>query len=162
MIDSLSTPIGRLFFLAGEEGLVALGFDEALLAVQDAGAAAGSRAAGHLKQAAEQLAEYFAGRLQRFDLPLDFSALSPFQKLVYGELVKIPYGETRTYAELAARIGRPRAYRAVGRANATNPFTVVVPCHRLVGAGGDLRGYGGGLHRKEWLLAHESAGSRLE
>lgn len=118
----------------------------------------GDRRAGPFPfPAARQLSEYFAGKRKTFDLPLDWSALRPFQRSVLELVAAIPYGETRTYAEIAVRIGRPLAYRAVGRANATNPLPILIPCHRLVGADGSLRGYGapGGVQTKAWLLELE-------
>jgi methylated-DNA-[protein]-cysteine S-methyltransferase len=105
--------------------------------------------------AREQLGAYFAGERTTFDLPLDVDAGSPFQQLVWRALLEIPYGETRSYGELAASIGRAGAARAVGLANGRNPIGIVVPCHRVVGADGSLTGYGGGLPRKRWLLGHE-------
>lgn len=107
----------------------------------------------------DQLEEWFAGTRRSFDVPLRVSG-TPFQREVWDALATIPYGETWSYAKLAAAIGRPRAVRAVGLANGRNPVSVVVPCHRVVGADGSLTGYGGGLAAKEWLLAHE-AQSRL-
>jgi methylated-DNA-[protein]-cysteine S-methyltransferase len=106
--------------------------------------------------AREQLGAYFAGDRTRFDLPLDLDAGSPFQQLVWRALLAIPYGETRSYGELAASIGRPGAARAVGLANGRNPVGIVVPCHRVIGADGGLTGYGGGLERKRRLLDHEA------
>ncbi|MET9219829.1 methylated-DNA--[protein]-cysteine S-methyltransferase [Streptomyces sp. NPDC088197] len=102
-----------------------------------------------------QLDAYFAGELTRFDLPLAMSG-TPFQQRVWSALRDIPYGETVSYGELAAILGHPTASRAVGLANGRNPIGVIVPCHRVVGAGGDLTGYGGGLPRKRWLLAMEN------
>lgn len=98
-----------------------------------------------------QLAEYFTGRRREFDLPLALRG-TPFQLQVWEELRRIPFGATCTYTELARRVGRPAAVRAVGRANATNPVSLVVPCHRVVGADGTLTGYGGGLGVKRALL----------
>ncbi len=106
----------------------------------------------------EQLSAYFAGSLHAFDLPLAVGG-TPFQREVWAALATIPYGETWSYAKLAAEIGRPRAVRAVGLANGRNPVSIVMPCHRVVGSNGSLTGYGGGLAAKEWLLAHERAGS---
>jgi methylated-DNA-[protein]-cysteine S-methyltransferase len=101
-----------------------------------------------------QLDEYFAGRLTEFDLPLTLDG-TPFQRTVWAGLREIGYGETVSYAELAERIGRPTAARAVGLANGKNPISIIVPCHRVVGANGDLTGYGGGLARKRHLLDFE-------
>ncbi len=101
-----------------------------------------------------QLREYFAGSRTQFDLPLA-PAGTAFQLDAWTALRAIPYGETRSYTEQAAALGRPRAVRAVGSANGRNPIAIVVPCHRVVGSRGGLTGYGGGVDRKRWLLAHE-------
>ena len=103
-----------------------------------------------------QLEEYFAGERTRFDLPIDPQG-TPFQHRVWEALQEIPYGETVTYAELAARVGRPAAARAVGLANGSNPLSIVIPCHRVVGQAGGLTGYAGGLEVKRRLLEHERA-----
>ena len=107
-----------------------------------------------LAAAVEQLRAYFAGELTRFDLPLR-QAGTPFQERVWSELLNIPHGQKATYREVAERLRKPTAARAVGGANGRNKLGIVVPCHRVVAAGG-LGGYGGGLWRKEWLLAHEA------
>jgi methylated-DNA-[protein]-cysteine S-methyltransferase len=112
--------------------------------------------AAPLAEARRQLAAYFAGERTDFDLPLA-PAGTDFQRRVWDELARIPYGETISYGELARRIGDPNASRAVGLANGRNPISIVVPCHRVIGAKGRLVGYGGGLNRKETLLAHERA-----
>jgi methylated-DNA-[protein]-cysteine S-methyltransferase len=103
----------------------------------------------------DQLEAYFAGELTTFDMPLKLSG-THFQLRVWSELQRIPYGETISYGELARRLGNPAAVRAVGLANGRNPITIVVPCHRVIGADGSLTGYGGGLERKAWLLDHEA------
>ncbi|WP_069886103.1 methylated-DNA--[protein]-cysteine S-methyltransferase [Streptomyces luteocolor] len=108
-----------------------------------------------------QLAAYFAGELTEFDLPLRLDG-TPFQRTVWHELRRIPYGETRTYGELAEALGRPGASRAVGLANGKNPIGVIVPCHRVVGADGSLTGYGGGLDRKQRLLAFEGGAAKAQ
>ena len=110
------------------------------------------------RQVVAQLGEYFAGKRQTFDLELGMRG-TEFQLAVWNELLRIPFGETISYAELARRIGRPAAVRAVGAANGANPIPVIVPCHRVIGTNGSLTGYGGGIERKQWLLAHE--GRRL-
>ncbi|MBE7189184.1 methylated-DNA--[protein]-cysteine S-methyltransferase [Jatrophihabitans endophyticus] len=102
-----------------------------------------------------QLAEYFAGDRLEFDLPLD-AAGTAFQHSVWEALRAIPYGETRTYGQQALAIGLPTAVRAVGAANGRNPISIIVPCHRVIGADGSLTGYGGGVEAKRWLLGHES------
>src|SRR5882724_953786 len=102
----------------------------------------------------EQLKQYFAGKLQQFELELAGGG-SPFQRSVWQALCKIPFGTTESYGGLARRIGNANASRAVGLANGKNPIGIIVPCHRVVGANGSLTGYGGGLERKKWLLEHE-------
>ncbi|MEK8145667.1 methylated-DNA--[protein]-cysteine S-methyltransferase [Streptomyces sp. M10(2022)] len=106
-------------------------------------------------EAARQLDAYFAGGLRAFDLPLRLDG-TPFQRGVWAQLRQIPYGETRSYGELAGQLGKPGASRAVGLANGKNPIGIIVPCHRVVGASGSLTGYGGGLDRKQRLLAFEN------
>jgi methylated-DNA-[protein]-cysteine S-methyltransferase len=101
-----------------------------------------------------QLAEYFAGERTEFDLPLAMAG-TPFQRTVWAELRRIPFGDTISYGQLADRIGNPNASRAVGLANGRNPIGIIVPCHRVVGSNGDLTGYGGGIERKRALLAFE-------
>lgn len=110
-------------------------------------------------QAVQQLDEYLRGTRKAFHLPIDWSLLRPFQIQVLQIVYNIPYGQTRTYGDIAYDIGNPRAARAVGRANATNPMPLVIPCHRVIGADGKLHGYGGGegLPTKEWLLQLEGA-----
>jgi methylated-DNA-[protein]-cysteine S-methyltransferase len=108
-----------------------------------------------LRETAKQLTEYFAGKRLVFDLPLAPRGTG-FQQLVWRALVAIPFGETRSYGELARAIGRPAASRAVGSANNRNPIAIIVPCHRVIGSNGDLTGYAGGLAMKRWLLAHEA------
>ncbi len=107
-------------------------------------------------EAIRQLRAYFAGELRRFDLPLDMQG-TEFQLRVWRELEAIPFGETRSYSQIAVAIGAPRAVRAVGAANGANPIPIVVPCHRVIGAAGTLVGYGGGLPLKKRLLQLEGA-----
>ncbi len=107
-----------------------------------------------LKEALSQIDEYFRGRRKDFSLELRLQG-TEFQRKVWRELLRIPYGRTASYAEIAAAVGSPRAARAVGQANHRNPIAILVPCHRIIGRGGGLTGYGGGLWRKRWLLAHE-------
>lgn len=102
-----------------------------------------------------QLDDYFSGRLTDFDVPMSMRG-TEFQRSVWAGLSTIPYGDTWSYAQLAGKIGRPRACRAVGLANGRNPIGIIVPCHRVIGANGSLTGYGGGLDRKRWLLDHET------
>lgn len=109
----------------------------------------------------EQLGEYFAGERQAFDVPLKLAG-TPFQQRVWQELVRIPFGTTITYAQLAQRIGKPTASRAVGHANSRNPISILVPCHRVIGADGKLTGYAGGVDKKQWLLAWERGATAAE
>jgi methylated-DNA-[protein]-cysteine S-methyltransferase len=150
----MASPIGTLRLAGDADGLreVLLGAQESAVGVDPSWV----RDDDALGEAVQQLEAYFAGTRTTFELPLA-SLGTPFQRRVWQALEAIPYGQTISYAELAARIGQPRAVRAVGRANATNPLAVVVPCHRVVGRSGALTGYGGGLDRKRWLLAHEAA-----
>jgi methylated-DNA-[protein]-cysteine S-methyltransferase len=117
----------------------------------------GEECASHpaVREALAQLRAYFAGELRDFDLPLDMQGTA-FQKRVWTELRRIPYGETRSYRDIAHSIGAPKAVRAVGSANGSNPIPIVVPCHRVIGAGGSLTGYGGGLPLKRLLLDLEA------
>ena len=108
-----------------------------------------------------QLTEYFGGHRTRFDLRLAPQG-SPFQNKVWQLLLQIPYGETRSYGQLAEQLGQPGAARAVGLANGRNPIGILIPCHRVVGSQGALTGYGGGLERKRWLLAHEQGEQESE
>lgn len=109
-----------------------------------------------LRQGMDELRRYFAGERLDFSCPLDLYG-TPFQREVWQALCRIPYGETRSYAQIAQTIGRPLAVRAVGAANGANPVGIIVPCHRVIGSNGSLIGYGGGLPMKEWLLALEGA-----
>jgi methylated-DNA-[protein]-cysteine S-methyltransferase len=110
-----------------------------------------------LENAKTQFEEYFGGGRRVFDLPLDFGRCADFSLRVYAELMRVEYGGTASYKDIAERVGSPKAYRAVGMANNRNPLPVIVPCHRIIGSGGKLVGYGGGLELKERLLLLESA-----
>ncbi len=138
----------EIVFRAGREDPVSLGPGEELRADADRG--------GPTARAVRQLGEYFEGRRRRFDLELAPRG-TEFQLRVWRALAEVPYGETVTYGELAERLGRPGAARAVGRANGTNPIPIVVPCHRVIGADGSLVGYGGGLEVKRALLELEGS-----
>ncbi len=111
-----------------------------------------------IRETARQLDEFFQRERRTFDLPLDLAG-TPFQLEVWNALLRIPYGETRSYGQLAVQLGHPGAARAVGTANGSNPVAIVVPCHRVIAAGGGLGGYGGGLDRKRFLLDLESGAS---
>ena len=114
----------------------------------------------HTRQAARELTEYFEGKRRAFDVPLDMRG-TDFQKRAWDALLSIPYGETRSYGQQAAMLGNPQASRAVGLANGSNPVSIIVPCHRVVGSNGKLTGYGGGLPRKQALLDLERGAQRL-
>ncbi len=151
----VKTPIGTLGVAATPRGLCRVEFDGRR--IRPARGAAEARA--HLAAAVKQLQEYFSGRRKIFDVPLDLEGTA-HQLRVWRALCAIPYGETLTYGELARRIGLPlAAARAAGRACATNPAPVVVPCHRVIGGDGKLHGFGGGLWRKEALLELEGSGA---
>ena len=149
------TPIGTLRLVGGDGGIERIDLPNVAARVPDPGWSERRRPpAGPLREAKRQLLEYFDGERRDFDLPIA-PAGTAFQRRVWDELRRIPYGETVSYGELARRIGRPTASRAVGAANGRNPLAIVVPCHRVIGADGALTGYGGGLPVKETLLAHE-------
>ena len=162
-LDELNrTPLGDLLFAASALGLVAVEWaksqsrlDKYLLRL-DADVASNPKIT---RPYAKEIGEYLKGIRREFTFPIDWSTLRPFQMKALLAVHAIPYGETRTYAEIAEQIGHPHAYRAVGRANATNPMPLVIPCHRVIGADGKLHGYGGGegLPTKEWLLLMEGA-----
>ena len=114
-----------------------------------------------LRETERQLAEYFEGDRKTFSLPLAFVG-TPFQQSVWRALLKIPFGETRTYGEIARALGQPTASRAVGAANGKNPISIVAPCHRVIGSSGKLTGFAGGLKAKAFLLRLEGAGGQME
>jgi methylated-DNA-[protein]-cysteine S-methyltransferase len=143
----MDSPMGLLTVAATEKGVASIHFGNSV----PEGAAA-DPSVSH--ETVEQLTEYFQGKRTHFDLQLDVEG-TPFQKAVWSELLRIPYGETRTYGDIAKAIGRPGAARAVGMANHDNPIAVVIPCHRVVGRDGSLTGYAGGLHLKAQLLSIE-------
>jgi methylated-DNA-[protein]-cysteine S-methyltransferase len=151
--DVHETPLGALTLHAGPRGLTGLTFPGRGVPLDD-----GARSPGALAPAAAQLDEYFAGERAAFDLPLDLAG-TPFQRRVWAALLEIPYGTTVTYTELAHTVGRPDVVRAVAAAVGRTPVPIVVPCHRVLGAGGALTGYGGGLARKRALLDLERRGA---
>lgn len=153
--STVDSPIGELTVVAEDGALVGLYMTGHRPAPDPE--SFGERVDDALPAATAQLAEYFAGERTAFDLPLAPRGTA-FQQAVWAALRDIPYGETRSYGELAAALGRPGASRAVGLANGRNPISIVVPCHRVVGAGGKLTGYAGGMERKSWLLALELSG----
>ncbi len=146
-VRTIQTPVGLLKLSASETALTGVWLNAK-------GAPDTTRARGVLAETERQLAAYFAGTLTTFDLPIALTG-TPFQCEVWTMLRYIPFGVTCSYAELAERIGRPKAVRAVGAANGQNPIPIIIPCHRVIGANGSLTGFGGGLKMKEWLLRHE-------
>jgi methylated-DNA-[protein]-cysteine S-methyltransferase len=147
----LNMPVGPLTLASTEKGLAEVRFGNCI----PAGGIVDEQAN---REFARQLEQYFAGTRTAFDVPLDYSG-TPFQLSVWEELMKIPYGQTRTYGELASRIGNPGAARAVGMANHENRIAVVIPCHRVVGRNGSLTGYAAGVHLKQKLLSIEQGPS---
>jgi methylated-DNA-[protein]-cysteine S-methyltransferase len=151
----IASPVGTLTLVASDDCLVAIAWQS------EADAApfgAVPEAAPHpvLDEAERQLRAYFAGERRDFDLPLDFRG-TDFQRQVWHALLAIPFGETRSYRDIAIHLGRPNATRAVGAANGRNPIPIVAPCHRVIGANGSLTGFGGGLENKAFLLDLERA-----
>jgi O-6-methylguanine DNA methyltransferase len=166
-----NSPVGPLWAAVGPFGLVAVEFDctevEFLAALQRLLQRSGrdgqfQRLPSSQMAACQQISEYLSGQRQSFDLPIDWNVLTGFQRAALQVTFAIPYGRTTTYAAIASRLGKPRAARAVGRAEATNPMPLVLPCHRVLGTDGKLHGYGGpgGIGMKEWLLALESQSSQ--
>jgi len=148
----MESPVGKLRLVAEDGALVGLSMEEQAHA--PAFGAADGQGDPVLDEASRQLAAWFAGERTQFDLPLRARG-TPFQLAVWKALREIPFGETRSYGQIADGLGQPKAVRAVGAANGRNPIGIIVPCHRVIGADGTLVGYGGGMERKRWLLGHE-------
>ena len=158
----MTVRLGRIWAAVSKHGLVAVDFGitraRFAAALHRQTKSDPTYAPLRLRKVTRQIGEYLAGRRRHFDLSIDwFSLASDFQRRSLRAVFSIPYGQTRTYAEIAREIGYPRATRAVGRANATNPMPLVIPCHRVIGSDGRLHGYGGagGLRTKAWLIAME-------
>jgi len=158
-----NSPLGDLLIAASPRGLVAVEWAKSQLQLDSY--LARLKADVEINQAkvqpyAKEIFEYLLGKRKKFSCAIDWATLKPFQLKALKAVFAIPYGQTRTYADIAAQIGRSHAYRAVGRANATNPMPLVIPCHRVIGTDRKLHGYGGGdgLPTKEWLLKMESKG----
>lgn len=143
--DYFESPLGTVEVCCEEEFVIGVNFVEEKKE---------SRSTRLSKKAIKQLKEYFEGKRTTFDLPLRAQG-TPFQEKVWQALQTIPYGETRSYGAIAAQVDSPKAARAVGLANNRNPISLIIPCHRVIGASGALVGYGGGLDKKEWLLEME-------
>ena len=150
------SPVGKLKLVASDAGLAAILWENDREDRVRLGAMTERPDHPVLVETKRQLDDYFAGKRTQFDLPLDFHG-TDFQKSVWAALLTIPAGETRSYAEIAAQIGRPSACRAVGAANGKNPISIVAPCHRVIGSDGSLTGFAGGLEGKKFLLDLERA-----
>jgi O-6-methylguanine DNA methyltransferase len=167
IVEMLPSPLGPLVAAAEDEGIRVLEFTrsgrpgaQVELPAAILGRPCERGRHPHLDRLRRELLEYFDGRRRVFEVPVRLQG-TPFQMRVWGELTKIPYGEVRSYLDIARALGDPQAVRAVGGANGSNPISIVVPCHRVIGSDGSIVGYGGGLDRKEWLLAHERGERRL-
>lgn len=152
---TVPTPVGRLTLVAGDRGLTAILWENDDPLRVRLGELAERPDHPVLLETERQLGDYFAGRRRSFDIPLDFLG-TDFQKRVWAALLRIPFGETRTYAQIAEEIGNPKSVRAVGAANGRNPISIVAPCHRVIGSNGSLTGFAGGLEAKRLLLSLES------
>ena len=151
----INSPVGTLKLIASDRALVAVVWRDHTAGQVPEDHAVESRAHPLLKATEQQLGEYFAGDRREFDLPIELLG-TDFQRSVWTALRTIPYGQTRSYADIARQIGQPTAMRAVGAANGRNPVSIIVPCHRVIGTSGALTGFGGGLDAKAKLLALES------
>lgn len=145
-IAYMQSPVGFIEIQANEREIIKIGF------VEEEDSQPNSNVM--IQETIKQLQQYFSGERKVFDLPLKISG-TPFQQAVWKELIKIPYGTTLSYGNIARNIGNSKASRAVGNANNKNKISIVIPCHRVIGATGKLVGYGGGVWRKKWLLEHE-------
>ena len=151
---SIASPYGKLKLVASDKGLAAVLWEKDDPRRVRLGTPKHDPENKFLKQTETQLKAYFEGKLKKFTVPLDFKG-TDFQKSVWAALLTIPFGETRSYGEIARQIGRPDASRAVGAANGRNPISIITPCHRVLGSNGRLTGFAGGLEAKDHLLQHE-------
>lgn len=149
------SPVGPLAIAASNDAVIAINFENSRHPTEFRSDWSNTENAV-LKQAKRELTEYFAGKRRHFDVPTA-AAGTEFQRRVWGELARIPFGETRSYLDVATRLGKPSATRAVGAANGRNPISIIVPCHRVIGADGSLTGFGGGMATKRFLLSLEGA-----
>ncbi|MGH2461215.1 MAG: methylated-DNA--[protein]-cysteine S-methyltransferase [Chloroflexota bacterium] len=160
LVQHYVSPLGTYLIIASQRGIICVEPEDQIRArlarLEKAGIQLESGRNQHTETMARELDAYFRGRLQQFNVPMDLRG-TPFQRQVWEALCRIPYGKTLTYGELACSIGRPEAARAVGHAIGSNPVSIAVPCHRVLGANGSLTGYGGGLHRKDALLRLEGS-----
>jgi methylated-DNA-[protein]-cysteine S-methyltransferase len=149
----ISSPLGMIEITGSHEVIFSVLF-------LDNKKAKSTKVPASLQKCATELEEYFSGKRKSFDLPLQPNGTS-FQRHVWDELLKIPYGKTISYLKLAQQLGDEKSIRAVASANGRNPIVVIIPCHRVIGSHGEMVGYGGGIKRKEWLLAHEKGEEQL-
>ena len=156
----IASPVGQLKLVASDKGLTAILWENDKPARVSLGMLARNENHPTLLEAERQLGEYFAGKRQTFSIALDMKG-TPFQKNVWEQLLAIPFGETRSYGQLARALGKPQAMRAVGAANGRNPISIIVPCHRVIGSSGKLTGFAGGLETKARLLSLERNPRRL-
>ncbi|MCP4176445.1 MAG: methylated-DNA--[protein]-cysteine S-methyltransferase [bacterium] len=161
---TISTPIGDMLGAASDNGICLLEFTgldrcEKNLSIvsKDLKIVSTNKAEKHLNELDLQISEYFEGKRKEFDIPIDINIGTLFQKQAWDALLTIPYGVTKSYKEQAEIIDNPKAVRAIGNANKRNPISIIVPCHRVIGANGKLVGYGGGLWRKKYLLDFETS-----
>lgn len=154
LFKTMKSPVGQLTLVGSDRGLAAVLWEDDDPSRVRLGETREDRVHPVLVRAQEQLEEYFAGKRRKFTVKLD-PAGTEFQNKVWSALRTIPFGETRSYGQIADQIGSAKAVRAVGAANGRNPLSIIVPCHRVIGADGSLTGFGGGIDRKEWLLTHE-------
>jgi len=157
MYKQIDSPVGKLTLVARDDKLAAVLWENDLptrVRLGEMRPVAQDAVPPVLEQTVQQLAQYFAGTRTAFDIALDFAG-TDFQKQVWAELLAIPYGQTRTYLDIARKLGNEKAVRAVGAANGRNPISIIAPCHRVIGAKGELTGFAGGLHVKKMLLAIE-------
>ncbi|MDY7531500.1 methylated-DNA--[protein]-cysteine S-methyltransferase [Pseudomonas sp. Bout1] len=150
----MPSPVGQLTLVARDGKLTAILWEKERPNRVRLGALQEANNSPVLQETTRQLKEYFAGTRNRFELELDFAG-TDFQKKVWQALLTIPFGETRSYSQIATQIGNPKAVRAVGAANGRNPISIIAPCHRVIGASGGLTGFAGGLEAKQYLLALE-------
>lgn len=161
VFKTMPSPVGTLTLVASDKGLTAILWENDHESRVPLGEMTGD--AGHpvLVETARQLEEYFTGTRKTFSVPLDFNG-TDFQKAVWNALLTIPFGETRSYGEIAVQLGNPKAVRAVGAANGKNPISIIAPCHRVIGSNGKLTGFAGGLEAKALLLRLERGTSHSE
>jgi methylated-DNA-[protein]-cysteine S-methyltransferase len=158
---TMKSPVGRLKLVASDRGLAAILWENDDPKRVRLAPLVENKNHPVLRDTERQLNDYFAGKLKKFSLKFDFAG-TDFQKAVWRALAAIPFGETRSYQDIARQIGRPKAVRAVGAANGRNPISIIVPCHRVIGSNGKLTGFAGGLETKAFLLEKESKKKHLQ